>query len=193
MLLWSTPCCKNRQKTLRRPSSLHCWAISCSFLWWLSREVGKRIMKCTHFSSLSRACRKGREGIISSPAHVSASMTTNSPATAAICLMSPWLERVCWQSLVRKAISTRIRKLTWTAVNKLATLATSGWTNGTGIALLASLKTFRIVLVVPIIVSSIPESPKFRFRLSKAGCVFWIILSVKLERPKAEQIPWFVW
>ena len=159
ILFWSTPCCKNRQKTLRRPSSLHCWAISCSFLWCLSREEGKKIAKCTHLSNLPSACWKGREGFTSSPAHVSASMMTNSPATPAICLMSPWLERVCWQSLVRKAIITTIWKLTWTAVNKLATLATSGRTNGTGIASLASLKTFRIELVVPIIVSSIPESP----------------------------------
>ena len=158
-LLWSTPCRKDRQKTLRRLSSSHCWAISCSFLWCLSREEGKKIIKWTHSSSLHSACWKGREGFISSPAHVSASMMTNSPATVAICFMSPWLERVCWQSLVRKPTNTRIRKLTWTAVNKLATLATSGWTNGIGITLLASLKTFRIVLVVPIIVSSIPESP----------------------------------
>lgn len=45
------------------------------------------------------------------------------------------------------------------AVNKLATIETSGFTNGTGIVSLASFKTSRIVIVVPIIVSSIPESP----------------------------------
>ena len=175
-LLWSTPCWRNRQKTLRHPSSLHCWAISCSFLWCLSREESKKTIRCTHFSSLPRACWKEREGFISSPAHISASIMTNSPAIAAICLMSPWLERVCWQSSVRKATNTRTRKLTWTAVNKLATLETSGWTNGTGIALLAWLKTLRIVLVVSSIVSSIPESPwrppMFRLRLPKVGCVF---------------------
>ena len=76
----------------------------------LSRDDGKRIIKKrTHFSSLSSACWKGREGFISSPEHISASATTNSPAIAAICLMSPWLERVCWQSLVREVTNTRIR------------------------------------------------------------------------------------
>ena len=36
---------------------------------------------------------------------------------------------------------------------------TSGWTNRSGIALLASLKMIRTVLVVPIIVSRMPERP----------------------------------
>ena len=108
-LFWSTACWKNRQKTLRQPRSLHCWAISCSLLWCLLREEGKKTIKCTHFSNLPSACWKGREGFISSPVHVSASMTTNSPATVAICLMSPWLERVCWQLLVRDATNIRIR------------------------------------------------------------------------------------
>src|SRR5271155_2058555 len=75
------------------------------------------------------------------------------------------------------------------AFNNPATMATSGLISGTGIASLAALKTSKIVMVVPMIVSSMAEnlsSPAI-FLSSKEGSVSCVILNVKLERSEAER------
>src|SRR5271155_5653458 len=75
------------------------------------------------------------------------------------------------------------------ALNNPAIMATSGLISGTGIASLAALKTSKIVMVVPMIVSSMVEnlsSPAI-FLSSQEGSVSCVILNVKLERSEAER------
>ena len=76
----------------------------------------------------------------------------------------------------------------WSAFNHLTTILTLDYINGTRMTLLASCKTSKIVMVVPVMISTILESPLLPLivLLPKGGSVFWMILIVRLEELEAK-------